>query len=855
MADKNMNAKINVDFEESASRQSLNSGDSLPTLFGKIKKFFSDLKTVCFSGSYNDLSDTPTTATTDTDGLMSAEDKTKLDNADDTYALKSLYGDTTINVGRKSGTDIGEYSVVIGHNSSATKQGAIAEGMDNTASGYYSHAEGMVTTASGYCSHSEGMQSTADGEYSHAGGKHSKADGCASFAHGWYVNAFSSTDKNAGHAAFGMYNLATTSTLFSIGDGTADNARHNAFEITATGGKLHDKDIATLDDIPTELPASNVTDIYSATGTEPVNGKAVASAISTKVDKISGKSLSTNDLTNTLKNNYDAAYTHSQSAHAPSSAQANVIETIKVNNTALTPTNKTVNISVPSNTDRYVNKAVFADDSTATAANPIKMTLTRAGSDTNTITANIPKVSSSSAGVVPKGAAVSSQSKTTKFLREDGTWAAPSYTTNTDTKVTSAANHYTPAKSTTKAARGGTLTDITNSTSGTQVVTGVEMDAKGHVTGVTSIALKSTDTKVTVDSAMSDTSTNPVQNKVIKQAIDNKADSSHIHVKADITDFPASLPANGGDAATVNGYTVNANVPALGYYYATCDSSLTTNIKTVTCEGFEFKEGARITVRFTANNGDSPPSSSVFVLKINEDAGRRIAYNDWYGEGILTEIDSKKSEAFCSNQVWDFIFINGRFIMQAPLRGYQMDDTLSNLSSNPVENKVIKAELDKKANIDDIPTSLPANGGNADTIDGMHAGDFPLKSSQVQFVPYNMLYYALNDKICLFSNNDDATRGIYFINNSSSSIIVCVLVSATAAGPVCQYGYGANTYPEIQNTGENREWFTVESIPTSPVIYAMEVPPGKLGYFGFYFNSASAYTTVYDIRCPYFNFF
>lgn len=59
MADKNMNAKISVDFEESASRQSLNSGDSLPTLFGKVKKFFSDLKTVAFSGSYNDLTDLP----------------------------------------------------------------------------------------------------------------------------------------------------------------------------------------------------------------------------------------------------------------------------------------------------------------------------------------------------------------------------------------------------------------------------------------------------------------------------------------------------------------------------------------------------------------------------------------------------------------------------------------------------------------------------------------------------------------------------------------------------------------------------------------------------------------------------
>ena len=103
-------------------------------------------------------------------------------------------------------------------------------------------------------------------------------------------------------------------------------------------------------------------------------------------------------------------------------------------------TGYTIATSVPSGavfTDRYVNSATFADDSTNTAASPVKMTLTRAGSDTATVTANIPKVSNSSAGVVPKGATVSSQTQTTKFLREDGTWAAPSYTinTNTDTLV------------------------------------------------------------------------------------------------------------------------------------------------------------------------------------------------------------------------------------------------------------------------------------------------------------------------------------------------------------------------------------------------------------------------------------
>ena len=37
--------------------------------------------------------------------------------------------------------------------------------------------------------------------------------------------------------------------------------------------------------------------------------------ISGKVDKVTGKGLSTNDLTTELKSNYDAAYTHSQSAH------------------------------------------------------------------------------------------------------------------------------------------------------------------------------------------------------------------------------------------------------------------------------------------------------------------------------------------------------------------------------------------------------------------------------------------------------------------------------------------------------------------------------------------------------------
>ena len=53
-------------------------------------------------------------------------------------------------------------------------------------------------------------------------------------------------------------------------------------------------------------------------------------------------------ITSAERTNWNAAKTHADSAHAPSDAQANVIETVKVNGTALTPSSKAVNITVPS---------------------------------------------------------------------------------------------------------------------------------------------------------------------------------------------------------------------------------------------------------------------------------------------------------------------------------------------------------------------------------------------------------------------------------------------------------------------------------------------------------------------------
>ena len=58
--------------------------------------------------------------------------------------------------------------------------------------------------------------------------------------------------------------------------------------------------------------------------------------------------------------------------------------------------------------------------------------------------------------------------------------------------------------------------------------------------------------------------------------------------------------------------------------------------------------------------------------------------------------------------------------------GVTIDDSLSDTSKNPVQNKVINAALNSKANLSDIPTTLPANGGNAQALTDYNSTDVRL---------------------------------------------------------------------------------------------------------------------------------
>lgn len=110
--------------------------------------------------------------------------------------------------------------------------GNFAQGYGTTASGRRCHSEGLGTTASADASHSEGCNTTASGDYSHSEGEEVTATNVAEHSQGRY-NVSNKANNTWGDSG---------NTLFSVGNGTSANARHNAFEIRQNGDIYITKD-------------------------------------------------------------------------------------------------------------------------------------------------------------------------------------------------------------------------------------------------------------------------------------------------------------------------------------------------------------------------------------------------------------------------------------------------------------------------------------------------------------------------------------------------------------------------------------------------------------------------------------
>ena len=191
-----------------------------------------------FSGSYNDLTDKPTIRN------YSAGTNVQIQNdvisATDTKytAGKGITISTANTISFNLPIWKGASTSIIEGNelNTASAQFTHAEGYKTKATAQNAHAEGEMTNANAYASHAEGQATTANGDYSHSQGYGSLANGKASHAGGYSV-----TTNNIGEFASGKFNISNSgisddvNTLFSVGNGANNDAKHNAFEIKENG--------------------------------------------------------------------------------------------------------------------------------------------------------------------------------------------------------------------------------------------------------------------------------------------------------------------------------------------------------------------------------------------------------------------------------------------------------------------------------------------------------------------------------------------------------------------------------------------------------------------------------------------
>lgn len=319
-----------------------------------------------------------------------------------------------------------------------------------------------------------------------------------------------------------------------------------------------------------------------------------------------------------------------------------------------------------------------------------------------------------------------------------------------------------------------------------------------------------------------------------KTTWNGKANATHKHKKADITDFPTSLPANGGtadNATYINPVSLTNqdlnSIDRFGTYYAGGSNTVTNKPSGVDAFGMQVLKSAsgwitqvlyasnnqeRIYIRYggterwgawielfttnrkpsksdvglsnvdntsDANKPISTATQNALNLKADKThvsdmaahitASERTAWNNKanasHGNHVpATQSANNKKFLRCDN-TWQDVTpgnigaapashthddryyteseANAKFVSKEDLGAAGYGDMTKAVYDKNGNGAVDKAEAvpwtgvtgkpttfpptshtHTKAQITDFPTSLPANGGNADTVDGKHASDF-----------------------------------------------------------------------------------------------------------------------------------
>lgn len=164
--------------------------------------------------------------------------------------------------------------------------------------------------------------------------------------------------------------------------------------------------------------------------------------------------------------------------------------------------------------------------------------------------------------------------------------------------------------------------------------------------------------KTIVDTTLSDSSTNPVQNKVIKTELDKKADKTALDAKADKTALDGKLDKTGG--------TLTGNLTGKYFTGTWLQTTASTDLGRTPGKVAVLDQSGWVYYRTPA--------------EIKSDIGADAVVTT-SSDGLMSVADKKKLDGIATGATKTTV-----------------DTALSSTSTNPVQNKVIKSALGKKLN-------------------------------------------------------------------------------------------------------------------------------------------------------------
>lgn len=186
--------------------------------------------------------------------------------------------------------------------------------------------------------------------------------------------------------------------------------------------------------------------------------------------------------------------------------------------------------------------------------------------------------------------------------------------------------------------------------------------------------------KTVVDSALSTTSTNPVQNKVINTALSGKANSSHTHTLDNVSETTTKKIMTAAERTKLSGIAEGANKYT---HPASHDVSMITGLSTVATSGkYSDLSGKPTSMTPTAHTHEQADITGLETALAGKAASTHThSAVTTSANGMMTAADKTK--------------LNG---IATGANKTTVDTALSSTSTNPVQNKVINSALSGKAN-------------------------------------------------------------------------------------------------------------------------------------------------------------